>query len=185
MSGDDVRVAYPLFQEEGGGAIPTSPLQLLIGHISHPKFLELNKLWHSRLPLCENAWRGVGVCFGAEFKGRYYAVAYWSHPVSASIDHHGCYELRRMAICNDAPRYTASRFLAIMVKLLRKQMPTLNRLISYQDTDVHKGTIYKASGWKRIDGVHHKIRHDKGRRDGGYRNAPVATGHKIRWELAL
>jgi len=34
-----------------------------------------------------------------------------------------------------------------MAKDIRKRIPKVTRLISYQDTDVHAGTIYKAAGW--------------------------------------
>lgn len=52
-----------------------------------------------------------------------------------------------MAIAPDAPKNLASRFLSIMVKEIRRARPDIIKLISYQDTAVHKGTIYKASGW--------------------------------------
>lgn len=182
MGGDDATVAYPLFQAENRGSIPTSPLQLRVGRISHETFRALNRLWHSRLPECNNAFEGVGICYGMEFEGRYYAVSYWSHPVSASIDSDGCYELRRMAVGPLAPRHTPSRFLSVMVKLLRKDRPTLNRLISYQDTDVHQGTIYKASGWTPTHWG------DRARWDTNKNRVRVngpATGPKIRWEKVL
>ncbi len=34
-----------------------------------------------------------------------------------------------------------------MANLIRREFPDVVRLISYQDTEVHKGTIYKAAGW--------------------------------------
>ena len=56
----------------------------------------------------------------------------------------GCHAATR-AIASDAPKYTATRMLSIMVKRIKKEFPDIVRLISYQDTEVHKGTIYKAA----------------------------------------
>jgi len=58
--------------------------------------------------------------------------------------------LRRFAIAPDAPKNTASRMLKIMTILIKKQMPQIIKLISYQDIEVHKGTIYKASNWVSV-----------------------------------
>lgn len=180
-SGDDVTVAYPLFQAESGGSTPTSPLQLQVGSISTQKFLELNKLWHSRLPLVGNAFKGVGQCYGAEYDGKYYAVAYWSNPVSCSIKEPDTYELRRMAVGPDAPKYTATRFLAIMIRLLKKHRPTLTKLISYQDTEVHTGTIYKASGWV----AEYETKFSSWTRNKRQRNDEQSKAAKIRWAKEL
>jgi hypothetical protein len=107
--------------------------------------MELNRKWHSRLPEIGNGLQ----CFwyGAECGNRWYAVAAWSSPSARLLNGKGLLELRRMAISDDAPKNTASRMLKVMVKLLRKERPELEKLISYQDTEVHKGTIYKAAGW--------------------------------------
>lgn len=109
----------------------------------------LNKKWHSRVP--EITWGGTACnpCFAVVHKNVVYAVALWSCPIAGNriVDGFRCLELRRMAIAPDAPKNTASRFLSIMVKMIRKTRPDVIKLISYQDTAVHKGTIYKASGW--------------------------------------
>jgi len=67
--------------------------------------------------------------------------------------------------------------ISIMVKLIHKKFPDINRLISYQDTEVHKGTIYKASGWiaaKETDFITWNNRP---------RNPDQSKAKKIRWEL--
>jgi hypothetical protein len=56
--------------------------------------------------------------------------------------------LRRLACSPAAPRNTCSCFLGWMVRYFKKACPQHEKCISYQDLDVHKGTIYKASGWK-------------------------------------
>ena len=148
-SGDSIRVVHPLFQEEGDGAIPISPLQFHIGKIDRNLFSLLNETWHSRLPKCTNCFEGV--CYGAIYCNVFYAVAWWSKPIAQNRlkDGKSIYELRRMAIADDAPKNTASRMLKIMIADIKRDMPHINKVISYQDTEVHSGTIYKASGWRR------------------------------------
>lgn len=191
-SGDGARVAYPLFQEEDGGANPTSPLQLQIVEMNVHKAQELNALWHSRLPIYNTGFcLNSTISFGAIFENRFYAVAIWTNPVACNLPQHKWLELRRMAIAPDAPKNTASRMISIMCKVIRKKFPRIKKLISYQDVEAHTGTIYKASGWAK--GPEHK---------GGSWNRPnainswnkkfrvrpdlnEATGPKIRWEKDL
>jgi hypothetical protein len=188
--GDCIRVVHPLFQEEGSGSTPTSPLQLHFGQISVPQAIALNALWHSRLPrvvrgnIDRNRHR---VCYAAEFAGVFYAAAIWSSPVAgdALTKSEFWLELRRMAIADDAPRNTASRMLSWMVRDIRRQFPELARLISYQDTDVHAGTIYKAAGWTaghEVTDTNWGLRRSV---HGRKRNDVVAPGKKIRWERLL
>lgn len=75
--GDDARVAYPLFQGEKGGSIPTSPLQLQIIPIGLSRAKKLNELWHSRLPLYETGFcEHAKICFGALYKNIFYAIGW-------------------------------------------------------------------------------------------------------------
>ena len=189
--GDSARVAYPLFQEEDGGANPTSPLQFEIIEIDRYKAQELNRQWHSRLPeyntgFCLNSI----VSYGAISNNKYYAVAIWTNPVAAALPQHKWLELRRMAICSDAPKNTASRMISIMTKLIKKKFPHVIKLISYQDCETHQGTIYKASGW--TIGNYHSggswNRPNAKNLNGKPRTRPdlnQATGAKIRWEKDL
>ena len=144
--GDCIRVVHPLFQEEGSGSIPTSPLQFEFGRCPMPVALTLNKEWHSRVPELRNQ-TGKNIAFAAIFEGRYFAVAIWGEPIARMLNGKGMLELRRMAISPDSPKNTGSRMLRVMRLLLRKEQLGVQRLISYQDSDVHQGTIYKAAGW--------------------------------------
>ena len=184
MCADDARVAYPLFQAEYGGSTPTSALQLHVGKIRRSLFVELNRLWHSRLPDCNNCFEGI--CYGAEFGNVYYAVAWWSHPVARALEGRGMFELRRLAITSDAPPNTASRILSVMTRLVRREFPEIRTLISYQDTDVHTGTIYKASGWT-IGHVGERIDETKLYNNWKTRLNRInqSLSPKIRWELRL
>jgi len=184
---DGVRVAYPLFQAEGGGSTPTSALQLRIEWMRFKVAQELNRRWHSRLPRF-----GTGSisnpdarfsCFGAEFGGLWYAAAIWSLPESKELPQDGSwYALRRLAIADDAPRNTASRMLAIMTRILRKERPQTRRLISYQDTEVHTGGIYKAAGWVMVDTTRSNTQWDQ---PGRSRPKSQSTAPKQRWEKLL
>ena len=190
FSGDCIRVVHPLFQEEGDGSTPISPLQFHVGEISSALAVRLNEQWHSRLPtvIRGNIDRNThSVCFGAEYANRFYAVAIWSSPVAGRLLTKGEHwlELRRFAIADDAPRNTASRLLSIMTKMIRRKYPEIVRLISYQDTEAHAGTIYKAAGWKAM---HRVCDTNWGLRGGPHsrkRNPVNAPGVKVRWELIV
>jgi hypothetical protein len=148
--GESIPVMHPLFQEGEGGSIPTSPLLMRVERIHWRTAKELNRLWHSRLPrfgtgaVEATCW----LSFAAEYQQRAFAVAIWSHPCARNLPQHTWLELRRLAVAPDAPRHTCSWMLGVMVRLIRKQRPEIENLVSYQDLDSHKGTIYAAAGWK-------------------------------------
>ena len=183
---DDVRVAYPLFQEGRGGSTPTSALQLKVLACDAKLACRLNKQWHSRFPIIH--WSNVvrnkdSVCFVADCEGIYYAVAIWSSPIAANRLKNGesALELRRLAIAPDAPKNTASRMLRVMRILIEKKMPHIATLISYQDTEVHAGTIYKASGWTAVccnNGSDWTTTKRK-------RSKVQSSAPKVRWELKM
>lgn len=179
-------VAPSLFQTESGGSIPTSPLQFRIEIIKVQLACQLNQKWHSRLPLIH--WSNVVrnthyVCFGAKYDERWYAVGIWSSPVAQNRFKDGkqMLELRRLAICGDSPKNTATRMIAIMIRMIQRKFPDVKRLISYQDTEVHLGTIYKAGGWK-VSGESKGISWTTKNRQ---RNKEQTLAKKIRWEILL
>ncbi len=180
FSGDSTRVVHPLFQTEDGGSIPTSPLQLHVGEISVSLAIALNELWHSRLPKVEPASVQGAMCFGAEHGNLWYAAAIWTTPVARMLNGRGWLELRRFAIAPDAPKNTASRLLRVMTAKIRKKYPGIVRLISYQDSEVHAGTIYHAAGWTAAN----RSSGGEWSRPSRKRNAAQSTAPKIRWELA-
>src|SRR5438132_1097283 len=105
--GDSSIAEHPLFQEGNGGSLPTSPLLFDIHEIPMREARELNKQWHSLLPrtdlgnlLCGN----MSVAYGAEWQGKIYAVGIWSQPIIRANCDGRTIELRRMAICKDAPK---------------------------------------------------------------------------------
>lgn len=183
---ESVRVAYPLFQAEGGGSTPTSALQLFFTACSRECFVGCNRLWHSRLP---EIGRSCGrVYYRAEFEGLIYAVAFWSNPVARLLPQQTWMELRRLAISGDAPKNTASRFISWMVKDIKKRFPDIERLISYQDCEVHTGGIYKASGWRPAEGYVGRKRGWSASGGGGksrLSRTDQSVSPRMRWELEL
>jgi len=186
---DGVAAASPLFQAEGGGAIPTSALQLRFSEIAVDDARALNALWHSVLPqIAKGTIVGAGpfhACYAAEYDGGYYAAAIWSTPPAVNRmkwTSREVLELRRMAIAPQAPKNTASRMLSYMSRSVKAKFPSLICLISYQDTERHTGTIYKAAGWKAISRTPFKTwAHPT--RPNRQRRPSVSTADKIRWEL--
>ena len=182
---DDVMVNMPLFHSGNGGSIPTSALQLKFEEIGRDTFMPLNEAWHSRLPNCKNAFEGI--FFGALFEHEYWVVAWWSKPVARMLNGKGMIELRRMAIRDGAPKNTAIMFLGWMSRHISKKYPEIKTLISYQDVDVHKGTIYKASGWiiaktgERVD----ELKKWNNWKTRGSNRVNQSASPKNRWEYTL
>lgn len=188
----DVRVAYPLFQAEGGGSTPASALHtgdLTFARCERALAVRLVGEWHSRLPKCQaGPWQ---YAFSAEHSGIVYAVALWNNPSARTLPGHWL-ELRRLACAPDAPPNTPSAFLGWMARYFAKHSPERERLVSYQDTAVHQGTIYRAAGWTPAFTSKPRVRDRSKNRVGterAYRSrlngiAPDASA-KVRWERAL
>lgn len=180
---DDITLVSPLFTTET--VYPTSARELICDRCDVHLACRLNSLWHSRFPKID--WSNVVrnrhyCCFAAHYGGRFYAVAIWSSPIAANrlADGDKLLELRRMAIAKEAPRFTATRMLSIMRKQIRCGFPDVIRLISYQDTEVHSGTIYKAAGWTAAATNTGESWSVSRRRSPDQSLAP-----KVRWELQL
>jgi hypothetical protein len=147
--GDSTTGSTTAFPAANSGSNPTSPLQFHFQRIANKAGVAANEEWHSILPSIPVFH--VQIAYGAFFEDRLYAVALWGRPVARTICGLGYLELRRMAISENAPKNTASRMLAWMAKDIRKIRTDIVKLISYQDTSHHKGTIYKAAGWTPVD----------------------------------
>ena len=183
---DDVTDSMPLFRSGRGGLIPTSALQLKINSCKVHRACELNAIWHSRFPKID--WSNVVrnkdyACYIAEYDDIAYAIAIWSSPIAANRMKEGAtaLELRRMAISDKAPLNSASRMIGIMRRDISKNLPHITLLVSYQDVDVHQGTIYKASGWKAAAQSNGESWTNKNRT----RNKAQSESNKIRWEYRI
>jgi len=190
MRPDQTRIARPLYFVEHKQAIP--PLRarhLALSECEKATAVRLVRLWHSRLPNVQNGpWQ---FAFSAEAHGIIYAVALWHNPSTRCLPSHWL-ELRRLACAPDAPRNTCSRFMGWMVRWFAKNHPERERCISYQDTAVHNGTIYRAAGWTEAFVGTERQRDRTGKRAGtnrSYRTSINGTdpdkSAKVRWEKLL
>lgn len=185
---DSTREVHPLFQTGGGGSTPTSALRarhLAFSECPKPHAVHLVRAWHSRLPKCaKGPWTQA---FHAHADGITYAVALWNNPSTRCLPSHWR-ELRRMACAPDAPRNTASRFLAWMARWFAEQHPECEKLISYQDLAVHTGTMYRAAGWI-AEHVSQPRERDRSVVLPGYRRAlnglDADVAGKVRWARIL
>ena len=169
-------------QFEDGGSNPTSPHQFLIKNIPEISAKCFNEMTHSKLPrISLKGYNDYRICYGFLYENRLYATGIWTRPIARKLNGLNWLELRRYAISEDAPKNTASWGLSRMAKMIKKEYPEIIKLISYQDTDVHDGTIYKASNWKAIK-TGNKISTGWDSRD---RNKMQSTAIKIRWEYDL
>lgn len=148
----------------------------------------MNAAWHSRLPDTQKGpWK---YAFAAEWNGTCFGVALWHNPSARTLPQDWL-ELRRLAIAPDAPKFTATRMLGQMARYF-KRYTEAPRLISYQDVDVHQGTIYRAANWTASYYSKPRQRDRSKPRKGTRRDyrsnqngvAPDAAG-KVRWELVL
>ena len=185
---DSTREVHPLFQTGDGGSTPTSALRarhLAFSECPKPHAVQLVRAWHSRLPKCaKGPWTQA---FHAHADGITYAVALWNNPSTRCLPSHWR-ELRRMACAPDAPRNTASRFLAWMARWFAEQHLECEKLISYQDLAVHTGTMYRAAGWI-AEHVSQPRERDRSIVLPGYRRAlnglDADVAGKVRWAKIL
>jgi hypothetical protein len=87
-----------------------------------------------------------------------------------------------MAIADDAPKNTATRMIGWMIRELKKR-GEYTTAISYQDTAVHNGTIYKASGWNPVKVG--KDTWDRPNQRNRRHDDSQEVGAKVRWEISL
>lgn len=163
---------------------PSSPKDLNIVECKPAEACEYNARWHSRLPKLHpsNVWRNRHyICFRAEYKEQVFAVGIWSSPIARFSDYDSILELRRLAISPEAPKFTATYMLGKMIKYIKKNMKQIERLISYQDTEVHSGTIYKAGNWEPTFYSKRKGKTWNSRK----RNKEQTMVDKIRWEYFI
>lgn len=185
-------VECPLFPVGDDGSNPVRSLQvsdLRFYPCPRPHAVRLVRAWHSRLPNVQAApWQ---FAFSADHNGQTYAVALWNNPSARCISNHWL-ELRRLACSPEAPKNTASAFLQWMVRWFRRNHPERERCISYQDTAVHDGTIYKAAGWHKAYTSRPRIRDRSKPRIGTDRmyranmnGTDTDASAKVRWERKL
>lgn len=181
------RIAEPLLYPPQGAPL-TSARQLTLSACSVEHARLLNARWHSRLPRTQRSpWQ---FAFRLVHDSITYGVALLHNPSARCLPHHWI-ELRRLAIAPDAPRYAATRFLSLIVKYLIRHHADREMIVSYQDTSVHEGTIYRAAGWQigAVQQPRARNRHTLRPSGRAYRTSdngpdPDQAG-KVRWERPL
>lgn len=152
ISGGNSIVEYPLFQTEGGGAIPTPPLQISNYYLRPCAWFDLSpilKRYHYRGEMIGGS---IKICLGVYCNGRLIGGAVFGnpwHPESYSDNGtFNCIELRRLCFCDEAPKNTESWTIGKAIWWLKKYTD-YNRVLSYSDSSVgHTGTIYRAAGFR-------------------------------------
>lgn len=105
----------------------------------------LIRAWHSTLPTPPPGFRLAFTMLAPNLAP--VAVATWGRPVARLEDQETTLELTRQAHSPNCPKNTGTYFLGQMRHYIREHLPQIKRLISYQDADRHRGTIYKADNW--------------------------------------
>jgi hypothetical protein len=166
--------------------IPESPKLMKLKQVGLNYAMEKNMNWHSRLPITSHSnmiRNSHKIFYGAEFKDHCFAVAMWTDPVAANrmSKDYVWLELRRLAIAPDAPKYTATWMLSKMIRDIKKQFPDITKLVSYQDTEVHSGTIYAAGNWVKDSVSKYQDWSNEKRK----RNETQSKADKVRWVYDL
>ena len=134
-----------------GGSIPTSPLQLRVEVINKEMAHNIFRRWHY---LGETDFIST-IDFGASFDNRCVGALSFGSPNAKELypyfDRHtqeGWYEIKRLAMEDECPKNSESRFIGIAIKLLRKAVK-VRGIITYADSGVgHEGIIYRATGFE-------------------------------------
>lgn len=123
------------------------------------------------------------MCYVFKYKEAIIGVGIWSSPVAQNRMRDGkrILELRRLALSDVCPKNTASRVISKMIKLIKIKSPEIIKLVSYQDANVHSGTIYKAANWKMAGQVPLMDWNTETRK----RNELQSNASKIKWEYSL
>lgn len=168
---------------------PEKAGQLTVEPCSPRIACDMVRAFHSRLPNVQDGpWK---LAFAAHYRHTCFGAALWHNPSARGLPANWL-ELRRLVVAPDAPHCTASRMLGQMTRWIRRTMPEVERVISYQDCEVHTGTIYRAAGWTPAHFSKPRVRDRSKPRVGTRRDyrrdmngvAPASAG-KMRWELTL
>ena len=106
------------------------------------------RMWHYSKTMPVSPGVSLGVWEGSRFIGAliYARGANRNMGAPYGLAQHQCLELVRVALNkHDAP---VSRIIAISIRLIKKQYPGLELIVSYADPEEgHAGTIYQAGNW--------------------------------------
>ena len=143
-------VEQPLLQMEDDGSSPISALQLRFYKIEYKTAANAYKEWHY---LGETSFIST-IDFGAYWKNKLEGAISYGAPNATELksyfdrhNHHGWWEIKRLAMSQVCPKNSESRFIGYSLKALKKLF-VVKGVVTYADSGVgHVGTIYKASGF--------------------------------------
>lgn len=136
---------------------------------------DLISMWHSTLPNIPPGFKLAFIAYAPNYEP--VACATWGRPVARLEDYQETLELTRLAHSPHVPKNFGSWILGQMRRYIRENMPEIKRLISYQDANIHQGTIYKANNWTQI--YDKTTSHSWTNRSG---RLGTERQHKIKWE---
>lgn len=117
------------------------------------------------------------------FKDTTCAVAVVGRPVAPALAEAGAWEVTRLCVGPDAPRFAASTLLGACWRIA--QVFGCRRLVSYTRVD-EEGTCYRAAGWVAVERVKGRD-HDTGNRAArwlpGLFEPSTETVDRVRWEI--
>ena len=156
LSGDDVRVALPLFQGACGGANPTSPLQeFRVYPVNRKKivwFIEKYHYSHNMVGVKD------GFCFALKDKNLLIGAMVFGQPATRGVDKHyggkgNVVEIRRLVCIDNTPKNTESFFIGYVIRWLKKYT-TYKTVLAYSDLEHgHTGVVYHASNFKKVNQI--------------------------------
>lgn len=126
----------------GGSAAVVGDLYVGITHDGELVKRLINQ-WHS-MRTAPAGWR---VAFVLTDGITVYGVSTFGHPVARRENQQTTLEHTRMALSPDAPRNSATFFMARSRKWIRENMPEIGRLISYVPSDKYTGVTYRGDNW--------------------------------------
>jgi hypothetical protein len=150
---DSLMAELPLFQEEDGGSIPTSALQLQFREIGANTAAKAYAKWHYLGDQCFVSQISFGAYWNRKMEG---AISYGppnATDLAGFWDRNSqgeWWEIKRLVLSPICPKNSESRFIAITIKMLKK-IAIVKGVVTYaDDSQGHQGIIYKASGFKSL-----------------------------------
>src|SRR4029077_11125194 len=134
-----------------GGRVVTEP-RVAVGHKAALGKAPL-RAWPLSLPP-PVGWR---VAFLMYSGGEVVGVSTFGRPVARAEDQVATMEHTRMALGPAAPKNSASWFMARCRAWIRRNMPSVRRLISYVDETRHTGVTYRADHWATVYSRRRKV----------------------------
>ena len=119
---------------------------------------------------------------GVYLEGDLCGVLMFSKPCARLEDQENTLELSRMFLF-DGPKNSESKALSLAEKWI-KQNTEFDRVISYADTEIHAGTIYKAANWKAVGLTRPHTWNSAARTDSRHRRG-IIGGKKIKFERII